>query len=137
MAKLRATGVIEYDPPRDDMKKKKDYWCVLNMSNDLVKLYQYFMKSVKHVHMCDPAWGSHVSIVRGENPTNPEAWKKYNGKQLSIHYYPEIIEIKDAKKPGSFYVIEFESPELEEIRKELGLMAHKKFHLTIGRTYHD
>lgn len=131
-------GILEYDPDRGAMKKKKDFWLVLQLPLSLVRYYQYFLKTDLHLDVKDPQWGAHVSIVRGENPPNIEYWKKYNGQKVKIKFYPYVEEIKDKKQPGSFYVIEFEDDFISEIRNELGLTSkYFKYHITVGRTYYD
>lgn len=132
-------GYVEYDPDRKEMKSKTQYWCVLQLPNDLVRYYQYFIRKEKHIDLQMPAWGAHVSIIRGEKPDNEHMhlWKKYDKKRIKIRFYPDIVQIKDKKQGGSFFIINLESPELIEIRKELGLPIYPDFHITIGRTYYD
>lgn len=135
--KLLAQGFIQYDPPRSDMKNNTSNWCVLNLPPDLVKLYQYVLRTEKHLNLCEAAWGAHASIVRGEKLVHPEFWKKYDSNKVTIQYTPIIKKVLDKKKPGAFYIIDFECPEFEHIRAELGLQTHKTFHFTIGRTYYE
>lgn len=136
---IELQGYLEYDPDRGDMARRTEYWCVLQLPNDLVRYYQYFLKTEKHLQMCMPAWGAHVSIIRGEKPDAEHLplWNKYNKQRFTIRFKPEIVELKDKKQPGSFFVINFECPELMDLRAELGLPVHKDFHITIGRTYYD
>ncbi len=136
---IELEGYIEYDPDRKEMKRRTQYWCVLQLPNDLVRYYQYFVRKEKHIDLEMPAWGAHSSIIRGEKPDDEHIhlWKKYHRKKVKIRFKPDIIEVKDRKKDGSFYIINFESPELTEIRCELGLPIYSEFHITIGRTYYD
>ena len=136
---IELEGYLEYDPDRKDMKSRTQYWCVLQLPNDLVRYYQYFVRVEKHIHLEMPAWGAHVSIIRGEKPDDEHIhlWKKYHKKKFKFRYFPEIVEVKDKKQSGSFYVINFECPELSDIRRELGLPVYRDFHITIGRTYYD
>ncbi len=136
---VEVIGYIEYDPDRDAMKKNTQYWCVLQLPEDLIGLYQYFLRAEKHIHMNMPAWGAHCSIVRGKQPdeAHQHLWGKYQYRRIKIRFRPEIIKVKDSKKPGSFYIINFCSTELNDIREELGLPRHPEFHFTIGRTNYD
>lgn len=136
---IELDGYIEYDPDRKDMKRRTEYWCVLQLPNDLVRYYQYFVRTEKHIELEMPAWGAHATIIRGEKPDaeHIHLWKKYHKQKVKIRFKPEIVEVKDRKKDGSFYIINFESPELVEIRRELGLPIYPEFHITIGRTYYD
>ena len=135
---IELEGILEYDLDRGTMKKKKDFWLVLQLPYEIVKYYQYFLKTDLHLDIKDPQWGAHVSIVRGEVPPNPEFWKKYDGQKMKIKFYPEVEEVKDKKNPGSFYVIEFDDEFIAHIRSELGLQSkYLRYHLTVGRTYYD
>lgn len=136
---IELEGCLEYDPDRKEMKSKTKYWCVLQLPNDLVRYYQYFVRTEKHIQLEMPAWGAHVSIIRGEKPSdeNIHLWKKYHKHKFKFRFYPNIIEVKDKKQSGSFFIINFECPELSEIRRELGLPVYRDFHITIGRTYYD
>ena len=136
---IELEGYLEYDPDRKDMKSRTQYWCVLQLPNDLVRYYQYFLRTEKHLQLEMPAWGAHVSIIRGEKPDDEHIhlWKKYHKKKFKFRFYPEIKEVKDRKKSGSFYVINFVCPELVAVRAELGLPVYPDFHITIGRTYYD
>lgn len=134
---IEIEGVIRYDPPRVGMKKNTDFWCILELPHELVKYYQYFVKTDLHIPLADPSWGAHVSIVRGETPPKPELWKKYDGKRVKIRYYPYIHVKKDPKKAGLYCFIDFEVPFFRKIRAELGLQSKYTFHFTIGRTHYD
>lgn len=131
-------GVLEYDPDRGTMKSNRPYWLVLQLPFDIVKYYQYFIRTEKHIDVKDPQWGAHISIVRGEVPDKPEYWKRYAGKKVKIRFKPIVECIDDKKKDGNYFVIEFDEPFFNQIREELGL-PHKylRFHLTVGRTYYD
>lgn len=131
-------GVLEYDPDRGTMKSAKPYWLVLQLPYELVKYYQYFIRTDLHVDVKDPQWGAHVSIVRGEEPPNPEFWKKYDGMKVKIRFKPEVVCIKDKKKDGNYFVIEFVNDFFSSIRTELGLPSkYFMYHVTVGRTYYD
>lgn len=136
---IEIEGYIDYDPDRQDMKRRTQYWCVLQLSNDLVRYYQYFVRKEKHIQIEMPAWGAHVSIIRGEKPDDEHIhlWKKHHKRKIKIRFKPEIVEVKDRKKGGNFYIINFQSPEIDEIRRELGLPVYPDYHITIGRTYYE
>lgn len=135
---ITQSGTIIYDPERGTMKSNTNYWCIVQLPDDLVRYYQYFMRSEKHVHLCMPAWGAHVSVVRGEKPREEylHLWKKYHKKKVQFQYNPIIKTHKDSSG-GSFYFIDFVCDELMDIRAELGLSIHKHLHFTVGRTYYD
>lgn len=77
-----------------------------------------------------PAWGTHISVVRGEKPTNPDAWRKYQGKRFKFSYDPQYINTN-----GRHWWFRTICPELEEIRVELGLTPHPTYvHRYTGKT---
>lgn len=131
-------GTLVYDPDRGAMKKKKDFWLVLQLPMQLVKYYQYFIRTDLHIDIKDPQWGAHVSIVRGEDPPNKQYWKKYDGQKVRIKFNPDVMEVKDKKQSGSFFIIEFDDDFIAHIREELGLQSkYFRYHITVGRTYYD
>jgi hypothetical protein len=165
---MKSFGYLKYNPTHD-RTKFKDWWAILKCNKDLINYYQYWIgKSVlKGVHsdnwiektkldikpksswpiycsgikLTRSAWGSHISVIRGEKPKNISAWKKYDGKKIWFEYDPLYINTN-----GKHWWVRIKSPELEKIRLELGLpnqptsfnkRRNKKsvnpFHLTIGR----
>ncbi|WPK18222.1 hypothetical protein [Salmonella phage SD-2_S15] len=135
---IEMEGTLVYDPDRGTMKKKKDFWLVLQLPLQLVRYYQYFIRTDLHIDVKDPQWGAHVSIVRGEVSQHQEYWKKYDGMKVKIKFNPCIEIVKDKKNPGSFFIIEFEDDFITHIRNELGLPTkYFKYHITVGRTYYD
>ncbi|AFA44301.1 hypothetical protein DIDNDMLP_00476 [Klebsiella phage KP13-7] len=130
-------GTLQYDPPRT-IKNNRPYWLVLNLPDEIVKYYQWFVRKELFIDIKDPLHSAHVSIVRGEVPPNIDMWKKYDGMKLQFQYYPYITMKKDNKNPGNFFFIEFDSDEIMSIRDELGLYSkYSEWHFTIGRTHYD
>lgn len=139
MILLQGKGKLIYDPPRPGFKKLKDNWSILTVNPELTRYYRWWMKFEKHVDLCEPSWGSHISVTRSPKlPKDKQAlWKKYQGEIVDYEYSNIIKKAKDSKNPGHFYFIEVWSKRLDEIRNELGLPYHPKYHITIGRNYYD
>lgn len=129
-------GVLKYDPPRGEMKRRTKFWCVLDITNDFAHYYQDLLKREKFITLNEPSWGSHMTVIRGEIPTPEYAhlWKKYQDEMFSVKYSLDIKVIPDRKKPGDFYILEAFCPELMEVRREMNLPVYDSFHITIGRT---
>lgn len=94
----------------------------------IIYYYEWFLAK-KGVKTIRPLWGAHISVLRGEEPPNKEAWKKYNG---------EILEFTSTGCLDSnewYWWIDVECPRLEEIRAEMGLRPKPEFdyHITIGK----
>ena len=142
----KTTGTITYDPRRPGMTHRTQWWCVVNVSPEIARYYRWWLEFEKHIHLQPPAWGAHISLVRGEKPRDlylPN-WKKYDGQKIEIEYCHGIIDVWNSQRSDDrahfvsddkYYVIEVRSPQLKEIRKELGLPSHYDFHMTIGKTY--
>jgi len=75
-----------------------------------------------------PAWDSHVTVVRNEEPLQKEVWERYNGKQVNFDYGHQIFT------DGKYYWVNVVCEKLLDIRVELGLSRDPEFplHLSIG-----
>lgn len=135
-----------YDPRRPGMTHRTQWWCVVNIDPEIARYYRWWLQFEKHIHLQPPSWGAHVSLVRGEKP-RPDylsLWKKYDGHKIELNYCHGIIHAHNSQRSDEkahhvsedkYYVIEIVSPQLKEIRKELGLPSHYDFHMTIGKTH--
>lgn len=137
---LETTGRIVYDPDRKGMKRRTQWWCVLDTDNEITRYYRWWVKKELHVDLKMPSWGGHVSIIRGEKPPKhlDHLWKKYHNKRVKIRYRPWVRQSGDTTggdRPSHFWFLEVDAPFLIDIRKEFGFPHNWKLHMTIGRTY--
>lgn len=164
---MKSFGYLRYDP-KHRATKFKPWWLLLQCDDGLTAYYRdWIQREYSHdipshqwlekaaidpkvnvswpitqhgVRVTRSAWGSHVSVVRGERPTDERLWKKYNRKKIWFEYDPEYLNTN-----GKHWWIRVASPQLEEIRLELGLTPQptfwhrgaketrvNPFHLTIG-----
>lgn len=164
---FKSSGVLRYDP-RHKKTRHEDWWLIAECGRGLVLLYKWMLEreatkvipadkmfdvdatwpiTQRGVKVSESAWKAHISVTRGERPRNPRAWKKYEGRRISFEYSPML------QTNGAHWWIPVSSPELEAIRKELGLPRvasgfepeyyrnHKgiwvrrpaQYHLTIGK----
>lgn len=139
----RSIGIVQYDPPRGDMKRRTQGWCVVNVDKEITRYYRWWLRYQYHTHLFPPAWDAHISVVRGEkiDPLSQHLWKKHQGKHVEF-YYKHVGEIQKTRSrlgsgpdDGKYYFIDIKCPFLDEIRQELGLRTGWLFHLTVGRTY--
>lgn len=132
---LKGTGVIQYDPPRGKMKKKTNWWCVINVDKEITRYYRWWLVRELHVKgMNAPAWDAHISVIRGEKP-RPELmslWKKYDGQRVEFLYEHNP---RPTSKPF-FWQVEVKCEFGINIRKEFKLKHDWPLHLTVGRTYY-
>lgn len=132
------TGIIKYDPYRAGMKNRTVNWCVVNVDRQIADYYRNWLRVEKHIHLQEPSWAGHISLVRGERLDNSvqHLWKKYHNQQVDFIYEHGVYHCAPDKKHGGlYYWINAECALFGEIRKELKLPVGWHFHITIGRTY--
>lgn len=137
---LQSTGILRYDPPRPGLKNSK-WWCVLETSDELADYYRWFLNrqpGLKPIHA--PTWGSHISVVRGEEPADEvkDRWGMWDGSSVGFSYrhYPRLTGDTTGDRPGKFWFLDVKCEALKEVRRNLRLPTYWKFHLTVGRLWH-
>jgi hypothetical protein len=104
-------------------------WVILECEKSIVDYYTWFLAK-KGVKLEFPMWGSHLSVVRGEiqDIESCENWG-YRGNEVVTFQYGDLVT------NGKHWWLEAVSPELDEIRRVLGLAPHPKsgFHVTLGK----
>ncbi len=124
------------------MKARTEYWAVLECDDAITDYYRAVVNKKFGINLHQPAWGAHISIIRGEKPKPHLAhlWKKYDGKKINFSYscFPrfngDTLPGLTKHESGTFWFIDVDAPFLSNIRKELELPHDWKLHLTIGRT---
>jgi hypothetical protein len=98
----------------------------------------HFARSLipKYLHVKQPMFAPHISVVRDWTPPNMDVWEKYQGHSVNFEYdsYVHNDEL--------YYWLDVYSLELEAVRTELGLRPHgdvttspdgkHRFHITVG-----
>lgn len=144
---FHSTGRLIYDPTLalKVNTTKEPYWLILDCDDEIARYYRWLVR--RHFLMNwlpfapkwswttdkwpldTPAWGAHISIVRGEKPGYPEYWGDDAGKKLYFEYSGEL------RNNGKHFWLDVVSPEISDIRDRLGLGRKPRFsnfHLTIG-----
>lgn len=138
---LDGSGVLVYDPPRAKLKRRTEWWCVVNVNESIGVYYRWWVKRALHIELFRPPHPAHVSVIRGEKPPDDlkHLWRKYNGQWINFRYSPVVRHSGDTThdRPGNYWFVEVECPELSRIREEYGFPCKWKYHLTIGRTYDE
>ena len=135
-------GKLIYDPIREGLTKKNTGWAVVEIQGSIDKYYRWFLEKEYGIKTNRPAWGAHVSLIRGErlHPDLRHLWKKYNNKVFDfqlrtfLRFNNDTFPV-DNHPSCSFWFLDVVSPELMDIRKELRLPTSYNLHLTIGRMY--
>lgn len=102
------------------------------------ELGRYYYTQVKKALLCkqdiklqSPSWGYHISAIRGESLSDPEAIAKYtsaNNTQIEFKYTHEVLS------NGRYFWVPVECESLLDLREALGLprKPYFNFHLTIA-----
>lgn len=135
-------ATIKYDPPRKNMKRNTQWWCVAYIDREITRYYRWWVWKRFHINLCKPSWDGHISIVRGEEPNNQlkHLWKQFDGQTVNVHYSHFIRQGGDTggfnSKP-EFFFIEATHPLFTQIRDQFQLKSNWHQHITIGRVWHD
>jgi hypothetical protein len=125
------TGTLVYDPVRKE--KSQPWWAILECDPDYCKYYTKLWEWETGVKLHAPRWGSHCSVVKGEEPPNKEFWGRYQNQPVQFVYTPEEL-LTD----GDYVWLRVLSQHLQDIRLEMGLSQKPfnnaiGFHITVGR----
>lgn len=137
---LTSSGKVIYDPKRNGMKRRTEWWCVMDVDREITRYLRWWAKKELWIDMCEPSWNAHISIIRGEKPKPRlmHLWKKYQNEKFNFEFDLNLRhsgDTTDGDRPGHFWFVNVECPELIDIRKELELPYNWKLHLTFGRQY--
>ena len=105
-------------------------WITAQCEKNIVNYYRRCFQHLYHTKVQPPRFGSHVSIVRGEEEDiEAGLWKKNpTGERISFQYGP-------MKWNDEYIWLPVRSPEFEILRTKYGLSKDPPipFHLTIGK----
>lgn len=128
---LSSSGIIKIEPKRASIKVDPQGWAVIMVDRELTRYYieQFnFTHRAKDIQIMVPAWGGHISIIRGEDIKDRNYFLSLNNKNIIFNYGTEV------KGNGNHFWLEVECSEAENIREKLGISRKPRFgfHLTIG-----
>lgn len=119
-------GVPVFDPQRGT-KHHAPWWLILQCDSGIIDFYRWLMLKHGVPTLPNALWGAHVSVVKGEEPTNKSAWGGLSNK-VRFRYSNDIRYTNDCHAWVNVW-----SPDLNEIRLALGLKPKEWFHMTLGR----
>ena len=119
-------GKLVFDPLRGT-KHFDPWWMLVQCDDQITCYYAWFLRKYGRPVWVTRLWGTHVSVVKHEEPPNLELWGKID-REVRFHYTNYI-----RSDNGLHAWLDCYSPELSEVRQELGLPAKEWFHMTIGR----
>ncbi len=126
-----STGVLVSDPKANSIPNIGKWWLILACDNEIGRYYRETLYRFNPAagKLQRPAWESHISVIRGEEPTHLELWGSFDGREIEFQYNPAL------QTNGEYYWLDVECEALGDIREALGLSRNSEFnlHLTVGR----
>ena len=123
---LTARATIKYNP-MPNTKYFEPWWMLATTSFDFIRLYAYFIHKTGVKLDIGTPYSAHISVIHGEKPINPEFWKYMDGKKIWFQYEPSPYG------NNKHMWVDVYCEEFNKIRRKIGLVERRKFHLTIGR----
>ena len=112
------------------MSKSTKWWLILECDREIGRYLRHlYTVSVHHTRQLqEPLWGTHVSVVRDEEPPHLEFWEEVAGDEVVLHYEPEI------RIANGFAFAPVRCEPALDYRERLGLPRQPEYplHLTIG-----
>lgn len=122
------TGIVRYSPKLLGASSSK-WWVVIDADPELGKYYRhlYYLQTNRCYKLQRPAWESHITVVRDEEPSNKNLWEKYQNLEIEFKVIPKI------ESNGDYFWFPVECNFALDIREELGLGDPKfPLHISIG-----
>lgn len=125
---FKSYGKLLYDPRKKNYYD--DWWLLLECCPEIISYYKNMIEKELKIKLNKPMWGSHISIIRGEEPRG-------DLKQIWGYNQDMIIPFKCIKLDcdENYWWLDIESERIFEVRSSYGLSERPRFglHLTIGR----
>ncbi|HRW21788.1 MAG TPA: hypothetical protein P5509_07445, partial [Bacteroidales bacterium] len=90
---LKHKGILKFDPRALSNADAlfKSWWCVILSNDDIGNYYSWFVERRYGLKLQRPAFGPHISLIRGEETTQ-ENWDYFKNKynNTNIEYYIDI-----------------------------------------------
>ena len=138
MFPLATVGTFRYSPAiRGESTTRRDggsteWWLILDIDPELGRYLraEYARSRYRTVQPQPPLWGTHVSVIRGEEPPDKAAWKKFDGQRVEVRYEWAVTETRE------YLWVPVWCPPATAIRVGLGLPPEPTpaMHLTFGNT---
>jgi hypothetical protein len=130
--RLRSSGTLVYDPTTRAFPTCNQWWLVLECCPDLARYYRamYDRYFRGHSVLRQAPWGSHISIIRGEEPLLGRAnWGFRHGTEIEFEFSDQLLT------DGDYCWLPVFCEPLLDLREQFGLPRQPSYplHLTIGR----
>ena len=132
---FEARGILRYSLKRPE--SDQNWWLILDCSSEEIGRYYrhlYCLESYRCHKLARPYWGSHITVVRNEEPPNVDKWWAHEGEIIAFQYRAGVRDNCGPERWRSFYWLDVKCLRFEEIRVELGLPKNSDgtYHMTIG-----
>lgn len=127
---ISAKGTISIEPHKGRI--------VLDVSDDFVRLYYWFISKHYWIRMNTPMHGAHITVFNEKFHAKVN-WKKavwYDKKEVEFTYDPYVIE-GGFRKGFLMYYIKVFSKDLDDMKEKLGINDGENYrglHLTIANS---
>ncbi len=122
-------GKVTFDPVAG--KAKNQWWYILECPKDIIEYYGHWVMKETGLFINKPLFGSHISIIRGEEPHEEckHLWRYNHNEEIEFQFSPY------AENAGDYWWLPVKSDDLAQIRINLGLSPYPEhgFHLTLGK----
>lgn len=106
------------------------WWLILECDRELGRYYRhlYTLRCHHTKTLQEPLWGTHVSVIRGEEPPNQTLWKALEGQSVELAF-DQQFELYSGFMASKVYC-----HTALDYRQALGLPREPEYplHLTIG-----
>ena len=133
---LRSTGTYRFSPElRKGTHTRRDggttrWWLIIDCDPELGRFLRHLFElgHYRTRSLQPPLWGTHISVIRGEQPLMADAWGELDGVAVEFAYMPIVHET------NRFAWCQVECPEALALREAFGLSRQSQppLHLTIG-----
>jgi len=125
---FEAVSTLIVDPKLKGESHSNPWWLIAESDIGIIEYYRAQTMKQYKIRLDPPGYGSHVSIVRGEEPINKEFWHTLNGREVQFRYTHLVYT------NGFHWWLNVLCPEYDEIRVQLGFPPEgRSLHLTVGR----
>lgn len=137
---MKSVGVYRYSPTLNGSMQRRDggstrWWLIIECDPELGRYlrHQFLLAVHRTAKPQAPLWGTHISVIRDEEPSDKTRWELYNGQQVEFEYDPEIHHT------GGYLWVAVQCEAALRHREELGLPREPipPLHLTIGNLKMD
>ena len=126
---MKSIGTLRYSPKLLGNRSEK-WWLVVDCDLSIVNYFRhlYYLSHWKAREVIKPAWDSHITVIRNEEPPIKDHWEKYNGVSVEFEYQ------NNPQTDGNYWWLPVNCGQLLVIRSELGLPKDPIYplHLSIG-----